>query len=214
MPRTIETTVYTIDELSDGAKEAARCWYRRHGLHDQWYDFVYEDFGTICRILGVTLRTSPVKLMGGGTRDRPHVYFSCSSSQGDGASFEGVWSHARGSCKAIRAHAPKDTELHRIADELQELQRKNFWQLNASIQQRGRYCHGYTMAIEVERDSPTGQPPTDGAEDAAIEAMRDLARWLFRQLQSEYEHQTSDDAVDEILAVNDLTFTADGTRFG
>ena len=32
------------------------------------------------------------------------------------------------------------------------------------------------MAIEVERDSPTWQPMTDGAEDAVIEALRDLAR--------------------------------------
>ena len=66
------------------------------------------------------------------------------------------------------------------------------------------------MAIEVERDSPTWQPPTDGAEDAVIEALRDLARWL----RSEYAHQTSDAAVDEIVAANELTFTADGRRFG
>ena len=70
------------------------------------------------------------------------------------------------------------------------------------------------MAIEVERDSPTWQPPTDGAEDTVIEALRDLARWLYRQLRSEYEHQTSDAAVDEIVAANELTLTADGRRFG
>ena len=70
------------------------------------------------------------------------------------------------------------------------------------------------MAIEVERDSPTWQPPTNGAEDALIEALRDLARWLYRQLQSEYEHQTSDGAVDEALNVNAFSFTAEGKRFG
>lgn len=31
------------------------------------------------------------------------------------------------------------------------------------------------MATEVERDSPTKQPVTDSAEDAAIQALRDLA---------------------------------------
>ena len=70
------------------------------------------------------------------------------------------------------------------------------------------------MAIEVERDSPARQPMTDGAEDTVIEALRDLARWLYRRLRQEYEHQTSDDAVDEIVQANELTFTADGTRFG
>ena len=214
MPRIIETTVYTIDELSDAAKENARVWYRQHGLHDEWYDFVYEDFQTICGILGVTLATSPVRLYGGGTRDKPPVFFRLSWSQGDGASFAGRYSFARGAANAIRAHAPKDAELHRISDELQAVQRRNFHQLHASIRQQGRYCHEYSMAIEVERDSPTWQPMTDGAEETVIEALRDLARWLYRQLRSEYEHQTSDEAVDEIVAANELTFTADGRRFG
>ena len=214
MPRIIETTVYTIDELSDAAKENARIWYRDQGLHDEWYDFVYEDFETICKILGVTLATSPVRLYGGGTRDKPQIWWTGFWNQGDGASFSGRYSYTRGAARAIRAHAPKDTELHRIADALQAVQRNNFHQLHASIRQSGRYCHEYTMAIEVERDSPTWQSPTDGAEDAVIEALRELARWLYLQLRQEYEHQTSDDAVDENLAINELTFTADGTRFG
>ena len=67
---------------------------------------------------------------------------------------------------------------------------------------------------EVERHSPKWQPMTTGADDAVTEALRDLARWLYRQLRSEYEHQTSDDAIDEIVAVNEHTFTADGRRFG
>ena len=214
MPRIIETTVYTIDELSGAAKENARIWYRDQGLHDEWYDFVYEDFETICRIIGITLATTPVPLYGGGTRDKPQVWFSGFWNQGDGASFAGRYSYARGAAKAIRAHAPKDEELHRIADELQAVQRRNFFQLHSAIRQSGRYCHEYTMTIEVERDSPTWQPPTDDAEDAVTEAMRDLARWLYRQLRSEYEHQTSDDTVDEIVGINEWTFTADGTRFG
>ena len=214
MPRIIETTVYTIDELLDEAKENARCWYRRQGLHDEWYDFVYEDFGTICRILGVTLATTPVQLYGGGIRDKPQIFWAGFASQGDGASFAGRYSYARGGATAIRAHAPRDTELHRIADELRAVQRKNFWQVHASIRQSGRYCHEYCMAIEVERDSPTWQPPTDGAEDTVIEALRDLARWLYHQLRSEYEHQTSDEVVDEALDVNAFTFTAEGRRFG
>ena len=214
MPRIIETVVYGIDELSEEAKEVARCRYRQQGLHDEWYDFVYEDFETICEIFGVTLATSPVRLYGGGTREKPRIYHSGFSSQGDGASYEGWWSHARRSRKAIREHAPKDEELHRIADVLQETAKRNFYQLNATIRHRGRHCHEYCMAIEVERDSPTWQSPTDGSEDTVTEALRDLARWLYRQLEREYEHQTSDGTVDEALAVNEWAFTADGRRFG
>ena len=214
MPRIVETTVFTIDELSDAAKENARIWYRDQGLHDEWYDFVYEDFETICGILGVTLATSPVRLYGGGTRDKPQIYWSGFSFQGDGASFSGRYCYVRGASKAIRAHAPNDAELHRIADELQAVQKRNFWQVHASIRQQGRYCHEYSMAIEVERDSPTWQPMTDGAEDAVIEALRDLARWFYRQLEREYHYLTSDAAVDESIAINEYTFTAQGRRFG
>ena len=214
MPRIIETVVCGIGELSDEAKETARCWYRQHRLHDDWYDFVYEDFGRICRILGITLATGAVPLYGDGTRNKPKVWFTGFGSQGDGACFEGWWRHARGSGKAIRAYAPQDEELHRIADVLRDAAKRNFYQLEATVRHRGRYCHEHSMAIEVERDSPTWQPPTYGAEDAVIEALRDLARWLYRQLEREYEHQTSDETVDEALAVNELTFTANGRRFG
>ena len=214
MPQVVEITVYTINELSDAAKEAARAWYRESCLDHEWYDFVYEDFQTICGILGVTLATTPVRLYGGGTRDKPQIFWTGFSSQGDGASFAGHYSHAKGAARAIRAYAPKDDELHRIADALQAVQRRNIWQLHASICQRGRYCHEYTMAIEVERESPIWQPPTDDAEDAVTEALRDLARWLYRQLRDAYEAETSDCAVDEAMEINGWTFTAEGNRFG
>ena len=151
---------------------------------------------------------------GGGTRNKPHLFFRGFWSQGDGASFEGSYAHAKGASKSIRAHAPKDTELHRIADELHAVQRRNFHQLHGSIRQRGRYCHEYSMAIEVERDSSTRQPMTNGAEDTVIGALRDLARWLYRQLEREYEYLTSDAAVDEAIAANGWTFTEAGRRFG
>lgn len=70
------------------------------------------------------------------------------------------------------------------------------------------------MAITVERDGRFGQAMTAGTEDIVAEALRDLARWLYRQLEREYEHPTSDAVVDEALAANDLSFTEDGRRFG
>lgn len=41
--RTIETTIYTFDELSERAKENARNWYREGALDYEWWDFIYED---------------------------------------------------------------------------------------------------------------------------------------------------------------------------
>ena len=94
------------------------------------------------------------------------------------------------------------------------MQRRNLYQLGARIRQSGRYYHEYNMTIEVERDSPAGQAMTDEAEHAIIEAIRDLARWLYRQLEREYDHLSSDAAVDEAIADRRWTFTEAGDRFG
>ena len=214
MPRIVETTVYELGELSRSARKRARAWYRESCLDWDWHEYIYEDFETVCELLGVTLRTCAVRLMGGGTRETPRVFFRGFHSQGDGASFEGVYRYAPSACAAIRAYAPKDTELHAIADALADIQRRNFYQLVGDIRQRGPYCHEYTMAIDVERDSPMGQDATDDAREAIVEALRDLARWLYRQLEREYRYLSSDEVVDETILTNDFSFTADGLRFG
>ena len=159
MPEVICTTVYKFAELSDVAKEQARSWYRELGPHDDWWDAVYEDFERVCDILGIRLKTTTVRLMGSGTRAKPCIWFSGFWSQGDGACFEGYWAHAKGAAARIRDYAPTDATLHGIADRLQAIQRRNFYQLAAEASHRGRYYHEYTMSVDVTRDSPTWQPP-------------------------------------------------------
>ena len=70
------------------------------------------------------------------------------------------------------------------------------------------------MSVDVARDSPTWQPPTEDAEETVLEALRDLARWLYRQLQTEYDHLTSDESIQAGIIVNEYTFTEGGRRFG
>jgi hypothetical protein len=214
MPEIVEITVYRLDELDDAAKDRARAWYRHADFDHDWFEFVYDDFERVCAIIGVELRTNPVRLYGGGTRQKPCIWFSGFWSQGDGACFEGRYGHATGAPRAIRDHAPKDNELHRIADVLQAIQRRNFYQLHATVTHRDRHHHEYSMAILVERDSPTWQDITADAEETVIEALRDLARWLYRQLEREYDYLTSDEIVDEAITANAYTFTAAGRRFG
>lgn len=213
MPEIIETAVYHLDELSDTAKEKARAWYRDSAFDHDWHDFIFEDFAAICTILGITLKTWPVRLVGGGTRADPCIRFRGFWSQGDGACFEGTYTHMKGAAVRVRGHAPKDGELHRIADALQEVQRRNFYQLHANVVHRGHYTHEYCMVIAVERDSPVGQDITGDAENTVIEALRDLARWLYRQIEREYDYQTSDAVIDEVITANDYTFTKTGRCF-
>ncbi len=214
MPEVICTTVYQFPELSNAAKEKARSWYRDLGPHDDWWDAVYEDFERVCEILGIRLKITSVRLMGGGTRQKPCIWFSGFWSQGDGAAYECYWSHSKGTAVKIRDYAPTDATLHDIADQLQAIQRRNFYQLAAEASHRGRHYHEYTMSVDVTRDSPTWQPPTEDAEEIVTEALRDLARWLYCQLQAEYDHLTSDEAIEEGIIVNEYTFTEGGRRFG
>jgi hypothetical protein len=214
MADVIETTVYTFEELDERAQERARDWYRQASAHDDWHVTVFEDFERICEILGVDLATRPVRLFGGGTRTKPCIWFSGFSSQGDGACFEGSYSYRKGASRAIRAYAPRDARLAAIADQLQHIQRKNLYALEARLTHRGRYYHEYSMGISVERNSDRDQLPTADAEEGVSEALRDLARWLYRQLEQEYDHQMSNEVVDEGIIASGYTFTEAGSRFG
>ena len=206
MPHIKETTVFAYDELDCRAKERARAWYL-DGF-EPFDDPSFEDFERICKILGVTLRTAPVKLMGGGTRHEPVIYYTVSWSQGDGAAFEGSYSYAKGSVAKIKEYAPEDKELHRIAASLASVQRRNFYQLYARIES-GRY---FNMSVDVCRQSSTYQEMSVDAEETITQAMRDLADWLYRYLRTEYEWQTAREQVEENIRCNEYEFTEEGER--
>lgn len=212
MSAIIKIKVFTFDELSDDAKERARDWYRNGALDYDWWSFVYDDFSSICKILGIDLKTRPVRLMGGDTRRKSCIQFSGFCSQGDGASFETeLYAYARNSLSQIKAHAPNDTKLHDIAARLNAIQRRNFYQLYARVDQRGRYVHENTMQVDVRRDDAE---MTADAEEEIAEAMRDLARWLYRKLEAEHDYLLSDGVVEESITANGYTFTGAGERFG
>ncbi|AQT47991.1 antitoxin of toxin-antitoxin stability system [Bartonella choladocola] len=215
MPSIIETTVYQISELEEPAKEEARSWYRQHGLYDDWFEFVYEDFLAIAKILGLDIKERCHTNRFGHSYCEPQIYFRGFWCQGDGASFCAFYSYQKGSTKAIREYAPKDEVLHDIADELYDLQKRNFFQLHVDItQDSSMYCHENTMQFFLERYSPSYQLCTENAEKEVACIFRRLAKWLYRALEAEYEYQTSDKIIDECLAANEYTFTAEGRRFG
>ena len=78
----MKQTVFRLDELSEQARDKARDWYREAASSDDWHECVFEDFETICAILGVRLKTRSVRLFGGGTRQKPCIWFSGFASQG------------------------------------------------------------------------------------------------------------------------------------
>ena len=210
--RVVETNVFQYDELDDRAKERAREWYSRHVFEDSCdWEFVYEDAAEVADILGIDLRQRRVQLMGGGHRYEPSIYFSGFWSQGDGACFEGTYRYAKGATKKIREYAPQDKELHRISDELQAVQRKHFYHLIASMNHTGHYCHSGCMSVEVEHNEDRYRDIGD-AEEEITQLMRDFADWIYAALESEYDYQTSDEAVEEAIRANEYEFDENGDR--
>ncbi|GAB0819132.1 hypothetical protein LL13F56_28350 [Escherichia coli] len=145
MSSIITITVYTLNELSCPAREKARDWYRQHHADSNWYENVYEDFRAVCGIFGIDLRQRVFRLSNGRFMEEACIWFSGFCSQGDGACFEGRWHWQPATVRRIRKYAPQEHELHRIADALQAVQKRKFWQLQAEISHRGRYCHPYSM---------------------------------------------------------------------
>lgn len=210
MPRTTEKTVYKFNELNDFAKERARSWWRECENQDpDFAEFTIDDAVQCGRLIGIEIATRPVKLVGGGTRQEPCIYWSGFSSQGDGACFDGRYSYAKGSAKAIRSHAPEDRRLHSIADNLAKLQRRHFYRLEASVRQSGHYTHSGCTWIEVT-DSYNGWDTAADTADAVALELRDFMDWIYRQLESEYDYRMSDEQVDESIECNDYEFDESG----
>jgi hypothetical protein len=207
MPQVIEKTVYTFAELDGRARERAREWFL-DGMNDD-SSFVIADFETICGLMGVQLAQRSVMLMSGKDRNEPRVYWSGFWSQGDGACFDGAYCYRKAAAQAIREHAPRDVELHQIAEALEGAQRPFFYQLTARCRQRGHYMHSGCMAVDVE-DARDRCRDVSAAEDAITRALRRLADWFYDQLRNEYEDQESEAVVAVTMEGNGYTFDEDG----
>lgn len=210
MPRIRQTTVFKFEELSDRAKERARDWFRQGGFDYEWWDTVYDDAKTCLALAGFGV-------------DR--IYFTGFWSQGDGACFEGSWSAADAKpVKDMRAHAPKDKELRRIAATMRSIARR-FSRASMAVKHTGRYSHEFETSFSVDfGDDPIERmayksprwearnAKLQAAEEEIIEASRDAMRWIYKCLEREYEWLSSDEQVDESIVANEYEFDENGNR--
>ena len=209
MPTLIQELVCTFDELSDSAKETARDWMRDCEIEDFGKDTesLYYSALAAAKILGIDFDDK-------GKRSEPDIRWSGFSSQGDGASFVGSYSHAPNSPTRIRSEFPTDTALHAIADGLDAIQ--NGYKLltghriNARItQDDNHYVHAQTMSVTVE-DAETGDELEDvEPEEKILDLMRDFADWIYKGLEAEYDYRLSDENIDERIGDGVYKFDAE-----
>ena len=203
--RVIEKEIFKYEELDDRAKDKAKDWYRQFVFNDSCdWEFLFDGAVQAAEILGIDIDTRR------GSREHA-IYFSGFWSQGDGACFEGSYRYAKGATKKIREYAPQDKELHRIADELQDIQRRNFYKLHATMRHHGYYSHSGCMSVSVEHEDDPYRDIGD-AEDDITQLMRDFADWIYDQLENEYEYQCSDNVVEASIIDNEYEFDEYGDR--
>lgn len=222
-----EKTEFTFAELHNAAKERARDCYRADGLPDEWWDSTYGDAETIAELLGISIDRRSHKTVGGATFTAPAIYHSGFCCQGDGATFEGTWSRPSHDIGAkVRDHAGTDEKLHAIADTFAGLAaRCAHRNVDVRVVHTGSYCHEFSNTISVSfEDTNDGNGLNDlvrtaldtannldGFEVDIAAALRSFMKWIYRQLEEEYEYLTSDEAVDEALA--DTVFDENGDLF-
>ncbi len=220
-----QTKVYQYDELSDEAKEKARGWYRDVNCDDTyWSESVTDDAATIAEFLGLDIKQTAYKTMGGETRYKPTVYFSGFWSQGDGACVEGAWSASDVKPDKLKEHAPQDEELHRIVDGL-AVRAKEYPDGSFTVKHSGPYPHSGCTHFNIELpceafdEAEYGSPEhtrldekISNDEETLKEFARDFMNWIYRQLEKEWDYQNSDEQVEESIRCNEYEFLGDGTR--
>lgn len=178
--------------------------YRDINIGHQWWDCVYSDFTEDMKAIGIDVR---------------QMYFSGFWSQGDGACFQGKLDntlvyldhHHQGQYPMIRNLLEHGGEVYVNCD------------------QSGNYYHEMCTSIWVDADTLTGILPQptefheqiaeqwqdllnkemDDFEKDVIEQWRTYMRDLYRKLEEEYDHLTSDEAVWDAIEANELDTDAE-----
>ena len=178
--REMTTMVYSFNELSEAAQERALNAFRCIDVDGDWYENVYYTIRAAGKLLGLEI---------GDIHFDTDLY----------CIFNADYEYVRGAVKAIQAEFPHATDLHDVARKLQALQRRHFYSLSCNV--------------ASQRDTNSYQCFRFG-EDYECEDLGDIiddfAYWAWILLCDEYEWLTSDEAVKEIIIINEYEFTEEG----
>ena len=206
--KTIKLDLYEFEELSVEAKEKAIIKHRDFNLVPLWWEFVYDDFVNLCSYLGITV-------------DKDSISFDGFYSQGDGSGFNAdvnvVTLKNAVENEAWKTYAPTEQfnfQPHGIDRRVMGLIEKGGIQLQPKIINSKR---GNSVIADMG-GYPARGPRFHDYIYAEIDALEEwlkgiaieLNKFLYKSLEAEYDHLTSDEAVAEALTANEIPFTADG----
>lgn len=189
--RTIEQQIFPYSELSTAAQQKVHNDYIE-GMESDWHDSTIEDAQQVAGHLGIY----PIG-----------IYYRGFSSQGDGACFVGRWYRRQVNVEALKVYAPIDETLHNIAEELAKAPDGLF----VDITHTSNYYHENTMQFEFNAQDEVEDFVPD--PDAVRASLRRFAKWIYRQLETEYSHRISLEAFEEQEADSENEYYEDGRLY-
>lgn len=199
MPKNLNVEVYQYDELSEEAKEKARQEFHDINVeYVHWWDFTYEYW------------TEKLEAMGFYDID---ISFSGFWNQGDGASFTG------------KVDIIKYIRSQKMATEYQWLlngAEHKGWCFYITIDRSGHYVHDNSTSVSIDpRWSSDLTPDQERKLGREIDKLTsrikhhvvELNRKIYRDLEEDYNSQTSDEVVADTIVANEYEFWPSGMQF-
>ena len=208
--KTIQLNLYEFAELEEIAKQKAIEAHRYINVDYRWWDFIYDDFISICQTIGITV-------------DKATIFFRGFYSQGDGSGYVAeinlpvlLDSIATQKWKDCAPKLELDLAVPEIDRRVIKLIRES--KLDTAPQITHPHRSYYVKAALNENlpysfhGYPQIEKQLDLLEDGLIKIAETLNRFLYKSLESEYEYQTTDQAVAGALEDSEYWFTADGKK--
>lgn len=199
------------DALDEKTKSSILDKHRDTNTDYDWWDTMYADFIEQMKEKDIVVSTRTVRTVKGRHYEEPEINFSGFCSQGDGASFSG-YIHGADVLKRMKEHKVLGPLVQHIND-----MGSFSWD-----NRRGSYSHSGCMSYSFEcsidepddDDPPLRKAAKQQIYDETLAAMEDFekALWeeivgyadkLYRDLEEEYDHLTSDEIVLETLLANE-----------
>tara|TARA_Y100001938_G_C8094106_1_gene436989 strand:+ start:2665 stop:3252 length:588 start_codon:yes stop_codon:yes gene_type:complete len=191
--RKAAVNIYKFEELDHEAQEKAIEWYRSGFEFDDFYQSYHtETFTSWCHAIGLEISKWG---------------WSGFYSQGDGAHFVGRYYYQKGWGRKL-AEVCGCPEFIDIAMRLQSIQKRHFYSVYAEVKHMGHYQHEYCTSIDAWAQNRQELNIDD--EEGVKECFRDIMRLFYESLRQEYEYETGDERISEILQDDFYEFTSDG----
>ena len=201
--KTITTTVYSFNELSEDAKQKAIESNYYINVGHEWFDYIIDEFKHNEKDFNVD-----------------KVYSSGFHSQGDGAMFEydGISDDLKDEFIDNLNLSPMRTNWL-----------KNNTSVSAKGNQSGHYYHEKSCSHSIYWEIDNGdlhrstnfykwlerwlESFADMFENFVISRYEDKCIELYSKLSHSYDYLTSDEEIEDTIIANDLEFYEDGSRY-